>query len=180
MTRTNAPMTRRTFLRNVSVAAGVAATPAVATARRPPQVVGTGRIMRNLDGKTIPSPSDFGFSADGEGGTFVCSMFGPGTGGFKGCTIMTVQGIVTPSSLQLFRSTGSFSGKVAVFALPDVFTQSGPYLSLGDLDFQVFFELGGAGKATMILHIPSVTDAVGGDTGGIVEFGRIERKRIRV
>jgi hypothetical protein len=32
----------------------------------------------------------------------------------------------------------------------------------------------------MILHIPSVTDAVGGDTGGIVEFGRIERKRIRV
>ena len=179
MTRPNPPVTRRAFLRNVGVAAGVAVAPAVATARRPPQVVGTGRIMRHLEGKTIPSPSDFGFSADREGGTFVCSMFGPATGGFKGCTIMTVEGVVTPSSLQLFRSSGSFSGKIAVFALPDVFTQSGPYLSLADLDFQVLFELGGAGKATMILKIPSVTAAVGGDTGGIVEFGRIDRKRIR-
>ena len=33
--------------------------------------------------------------ADREGGTFVCSMFGPDTGGFKGCNIMTVQGRVT-------------------------------------------------------------------------------------
>ncbi len=171
---------RRAFLRGA--AAGLAGASALralpAAAARGPQIVGTGRIGRNLEGKTIPSPSDFGFGAHSGGGQFVCSMFGPETGGFKGCTLMTVEGIITPNSLQIFRGSATFSGTVSVFVFPDVFS-GGPYLNLGGLAMQVTVQLGGPGKATMILHIPSVTDAVGGDTGGIVEVGRIERQRVR-
>ena len=177
-------ISRRTFLRGAAAGTvatiGAGAALPVSAATRGPQIVGTGRITKNLPGKTIPSPSDFGFAADLHGGgTFVCSMFGPQTGGFKGCNLMTVQGVITPSSLQIFRGTATFSGKVSIFAIPDVFFNSGPYLSLGDIDIQVTVTLGGPGKASMILHIPAATDAVGGDTGGIVEFGRIERRRIR-
>jgi hypothetical protein len=161
------------------VAFGHAAAPSAAIGgRRQPQIVGSGRIGEPIPGKTIPSPSDFGFAADLAGGTFVCSMFGPETGGWKGCSLMTIEGIVTPSSLQLFRGTATFSGKVAIFVFPDVFT-GGPYLSLGDVDYQVTATLGGPGEASMILHIPAVTETVGGDTGGIVAIGRIARKRVR-
>jgi hypothetical protein len=177
------PISRRIFLQGA--AAGTAALglgtalPASAGSRNP-QIVGTGRISQNIPGKTIPSPSDFGFAADlHNGGTFVCSMFGPQTGGFKGCDLMTVQGVITAGSLQIFRNTATFSGKVSIFAIPDVFFNSGPYLNVGDQDIQVSVTLGGPGKATMILHIPAATAAVGGDTGGVVEFGRIDRKRIR-
>jgi hypothetical protein len=179
-----ARISRRTFLRGaaagtvVTLGAGTALPASAAT--RGPQIVGMGRIMRNIPGKTIPSPSDFGFAADRQGGgTFVCSMYGPQTGGFKGCTLMTIQGVITPNSLQIFRGTATFSGKVSVFAIPDVFFNSGPFLNAGDLDIQVTLTLGGPGKASMILHVPAATAAVGGDTGGIVEFGRIERRRIR-
>jgi hypothetical protein len=176
-------ITRRRFLQHAAAGTavlGLGSTVPASAARRSPQIVGTGRIMQNIVGKTVPSPSDFGFAADLEGGgTFVCSMFGPQTGGFKGCDIMTVQGVITPGSLQIFRGTATFSGKVSIFALPDVFFMSGPYLNVGDQDMQVTVTLGGPGKASMILHIPAATAAVGGDTGGIVEVGRIDRKRVR-
>src|SRR5438874_2281410 len=174
---------RRAFLRGAAVGiAGAGVLQALPVeAARGPQIVGTGRIGRNLEGKTIPSPSDFGFAADRDGGQFVCSMYGPGTGGFKGCNIMTVQGIITPSSLQIFRGSATFTGTVGIFASPDVFTFSGDILNLGNVPITVTVELGGPGKASMILHvdIPDVTHAVGGDTGGIVEVGRIEHRRVR-
>jgi len=173
---------RRAFIRGAAVGvAGAGLIQAIpARAARGPQIVGTGRIGKNI-AQTIPSPSDFGFAADREGGQFVCSMYGPGTGGFKGCNIMTVQGIITPSSLQIFRGSATFTGTVGIFASPDVFTNSGLILNLGNIPITVTVELGGPGKATMILHVdvPDVTHAVGGDTGGVVEVGRIERKRVR-
>jgi hypothetical protein len=181
-------ITRRTFLRGAAAGTvatlGVGAALPASAATRGPQIVGTGRIGDNIPGKTIPSPSDFGFAADRQGGgTFVCSMYGPETGGFKGCNLMTIEGVITPNSLQIFRGTATFSGKVSIFASPDVFSSPpesrGLILNLGDIDIQVTLVLGGPGKASMILHAPAVTAAVGGDTGGIVEFGRIERRRIR-
>lgn len=48
------------------------------------QLVGAGLIGGPIPGKTIDSPSDFGFAATRDGGTFVCSMAGPLPGGFKG------------------------------------------------------------------------------------------------
>lgn len=175
-------ITRRSLLRgavaSTVIGLGAATAPSVAAAGRGAQIVGSGRIGRSVEGKTIPSPSDFGFTADLVGGMFVCSMYGPETGGFRGCTLMTVEGIVTPNSFQLFRGTATFSGLVAIFVFPDVFT-GGPYLNLGGVAFQVSVVLGGPGKASMVLHMPAVVDALGGDTGGIVEFGRIERRRVR-
>jgi hypothetical protein len=187
-------VSRRTFLRQAALGAAVGVgtrilRPPVAAARgKGPQLYGVGRIGRNLDGVTIPSPSDFGFTADASGGNFVCSMFGavlgatglgaPGTGGFKGCNIMTVQGLVVPGSVQVHRGTASFAIEVSIFAQPDVFTFSGPILNIGPLPGTIQVKLGGPGKATMVMHIPAVTEAVGGDTGGIVEFGRIEKRRV--
>jgi hypothetical protein len=172
-------ITRRAFVGQSLVwSAGLAGARVEAAGGKGPQIYGTGRIGPNLPGKTIPSPSDFGFAGDPDGGSFVCSMYGPQTGGFKGCNLMTVEGIITPGSVQAFKRTATFSGKVSVFVFPDVFS-GGPYLNLGDLDMTVTLELGGPGKASMILHIPAVAGALGGDTGGIVQFGRIDRKRIR-
>ncbi len=48
------------------------------------QLVGGGLIGGPIPGKTIDSPSDFGFAVTHDSGTFVCSMAGPLTGGFKG------------------------------------------------------------------------------------------------
>ncbi len=48
------------------------------------QLVGGGLIGRPMPGKTIDSPSDFGFAVTSDGGTFVYSMAEPLTGGFKG------------------------------------------------------------------------------------------------
>ena len=174
-------ITRRGLLGQMTLAAALAAAgvrPAGARTRGP-QIYGVGRIGDPLAGRTIPGPSDFGFTVDPDGGTFVCSMFGE-TGGFKGCNIMTVQGGVTPRSLQIFRGTATFAGKVDIFVQPDVFVNFGePFLSLADLDFQVEAKLGGPGKASMLLRIPATTEAVGGDTGGVLQFGRIERRRVR-
>jgi len=190
-------LSRRRFLRDTALGAAVGFGAHALGARdveartTGPQIVGTGRIQQNLEGVTIPSPSDFGFSASAEGGAFVCSMYGnfigqtglglgaPGTGGFKGCNIMTVQGLVVPNTLQIHRGTASFSIKVGIFASPDVFTGSGDLiLNIGAVDGTIQVKLGGPHKATMVMHIPDVTAAVGGDTGGILEFGRIERRRI--
>jgi len=173
-------ITRRVLLGQMTIAAALAAAARPAAARSGgPQIYGVGRVGDPIPGKTIPGPSDFGFTVDPDGGTFVCSMFGE-TGGFKGCNIMTVQGGVTPRSLQIFRGTATFAGKVDIFVQPDVFVNIGdPFLSLADLDFQVEAKLGGPGKASMILRIPAATPAVGGDTGGVLQFGRIERRRVR-
>jgi len=173
-------LTRRALLRQAGIVAALTAVARPSEARRgDPQIYGVGRIGDPIAGRTIPGPSDFGFTVDPQGGTFVCSMFGE-TGGFKGCNIMTVQGGVTPRSLQIFRGTATFSGKVDIFVQPDVFVNIGdPFLSLADLDFQVEAKLGGPGKASMILTIPAATPAVGGDTGGVLQFGRIERRRVR-
>jgi len=47
------------------------------------QLVGAGLIGNPVPGKTITSPSDFGFAVTANGGPFVCSMVGPLTGGFR-------------------------------------------------------------------------------------------------
>jgi hypothetical protein len=177
-------LTRRTFVRGTLTGAVAAAATGrlgdAEAATRGPQIAGSGRIHDPLPGVTIPSPSDFGFAVDANGGTFVCSMFGPGTGGFKGCDAMTVEGVVTPGSLQIHRGTATFSGKVSVLVAPDVFFGTGaPVVTAADQDFTVTVQLGGPGRATMVLHIPSATAVVGGDTGGVVAFGRIEKRRIR-
>src|SRR5262245_60115736 len=87
---------RRQLLRHASAGAalGIAGLPGreAVAAVRGPRIVGSGRISGTaVEGRTIPSPSDFGFAADQGGGLFVCSMFGPETGGFRGCSIMTVE-----------------------------------------------------------------------------------------
>jgi hypothetical protein len=173
-------ITRRVLLQRAAIVAAMSALPRPAEARnRGPQIYGVGRVGDPIPDRTIPGPSDFGFTVDPDGGTFVCSMFGE-TGGFKGCNIMTVQGGVTPRSLQIFRGTATFSGKVDIFVQPDVFVNIGePFLSLADLDFHVEAKLGGPGVASMILVVPAATAAVGGDTGGVLQFGRIERRRVR-
>jgi len=173
-------VTRRALLRRAAVAAAMSAVVTPGEARTGgPQIYGVGRIGDPIPGRTIPGPSDFGFTVDPEGGTFVCSMFGE-TAGFKGCNIMTVQGGITARSLQIFKGTATFSGKVDIFVQPDVFVNIGqPFLTLADLDFQVEARLGGPGTASMVLHIPAATAAVGGDTGGMLRFGRIERRRVR-
>jgi hypothetical protein len=144
------------------------------------QLAGVGRITEPLPGLTIPSPSDFGFTVDPSGGTFLCSMFGPETGGFRGCNLMTVEGVVTPGSLQeASEGIAIFSGLVDIFVFPDVFT-NGPFLLLTDKEYTAAVRLGGPGEAAMVLHIPAVAPTLGGNTGGIVAFGRIERTIVRL
>ena len=173
------PLTRRTVLRGTTASLALAASRGYAAKGRL-AVVGMGRIHDPLEGATVPSPSDFGFAADEDGGTFVCSMFGPETGGFRGCNLMTVQGVVTPNTITIQRGVVSFSGKVDVFVFPDVFSDPpGPYLNAAANDFTVIAQFGGPGKATMILKIPFATAAIGGDTGGFVQVGRIKRARVR-
>jgi hypothetical protein len=172
------PLSRRGFIA-LAGAAGLAA-PRLARAARGVQVVGAGRIGAHLPGITVPSPSDFSFACDAEGGLFLCSMFGPDVGGWKGCELMTLQGRVTPGTLAIRRGTATFSGEFSMFVFPDVFSDPpGPYLSAAAVQFTVNAVIGGPGTARMILHVPAVTETLGGDTGGIVELGRIERRRIR-
>jgi hypothetical protein len=141
--------------------------------------VGGGRIQEPLEA-TVASPSDFMFAADEQGGTFLCSMYGPETGGFLGCSLMTVQGVVTPGSIQIKRGLVTFAGKVDVFLFPNVLvTPPEPFSNTAAHDFTVIARLGGPGKASMILKIPDVTAAIGGDTGGILRYGRIMRSRAR-
>src|SRR5262245_27763048 len=113
---------RRRFL---TVAGGTLAAFAVAppgyAARGRVSAVGGGRIQEPLEGATVPSPSDFMFAADEQGGTFLCSMYGPDTGGFRGCNLMTVQGIVSPGTIDIKRGLVTFAGKVDIFLFPNVF-----------------------------------------------------------
>lgn len=175
-------ITRRRFL---ALAAAAAAAPQVvprsargATSRI--EIHGTGRVREPIPGVTVPSPSDFGFSVDATGGYFLCSMFGPETGGFLGCQLMTVQGVVTPGSLEVRRGAAIFSGRLDIFLFPNVFTTPPePWLLAAANDFTVNVVLGGRGKGRLVLHIPAVTEAIGGDTGGVLDRGLIARRRRR-
>src|SRR3989442_3888724 len=55
---------------------------------REASVIGAGRIGNPIQGTTIPSASDFGFAVSGRGGTFVCSIAGPGTSGVSGIRVI--------------------------------------------------------------------------------------------
>lgn len=143
-------------------------------------VLGSGRVGEPLPGVTVPSPSDFSFAADEKGGFFLCSMFGPETGGFLGCNLMTVQGVVAPGTIEIRRGIVTFSGKVDIFLFPNIFIEPpGPYLNAAANDFTAIARLGGPGKASLVLRIPVATANVGGDTGGVLRYGRISRVRIR-
>ncbi len=122
-------------------------------------------------GKTINSPSDIGFAVSPDGGTFVCSMAGPLTGGFKGLTIMTVEGPVTKGSLKVRGATASFSGTATVVLVPGLNKE--PVQVLNNVPFMATVSFGGPGKGWLILKVPSFTKTLGGDTGGVLKLGNI-------
>src|SRR2546428_10890938 len=68
---------------------------------REASVVGAGRIGNPIRGTTIPSASDFGFAVSERGGTFGCSMAGPGNGGFAGVPALLVRGPGPPRRPEL-------------------------------------------------------------------------------
>jgi hypothetical protein len=135
------------------------------------QLVGGGLIGSPIPGKTIDSPSDFGFAVTPDGGTFVCSMAGPLTGGFKGFKVMTVEGPVAKGSLSVHGSTASFGGNATVVLAPGM--QKEPVQILADVPFTVTVGLGGPGKGWLMMHVPQFTKALGGDSGGMVKAGSI-------
>ena len=138
-------------------------------------VVGAGRIGNPIQGRTIRSASDFGFAVSERGGTFVCSMAGPETGGFAGFRVMLVEGPVTPGSLEIHERDVSFSGFATIALIPGL--NGASQTVLDGIPYAVFARPGPARRARMILSIPAFTQALGGDTGGIVAQGdiRIER-----
>src|SRR5262245_58389333 len=169
-------LTRRRLLQGTAAGAALLSTGSTYAARGRLAVVGSGRVQEPIAGVTVPSPSDFSFAADEQGGFFLCSMFGPETGGFLGCNLMTVQGVVTPGKIEIRRGVVTFSGKVDIFLFPNIFlTPPGPYLNAAANDFTAIARLGGPGKASLVLKIPVATANVGGDTGGILRYGRIIR-----
>jgi len=135
------------------------------------QVVGGGLIGNPIPGKTIDSPSDFGFAVTREGGTFVCSMAGPLTGGFKGLKVMTVEGPVNKGSLKIMGTTATLSGKATVVLVPGM--QKEPVQILNDVPFTVAVGMGGPGKGWLMMKVPAFTKVLGGDTGGMVKIGSI-------
>lgn len=141
----------------------------------PVELVGGGLIGNPIAGKTINSPSDFGFAVTATGGTFVCSMAGPLTGGFKGLKVMTVEGPVTAGSLKIRGRTASFSGKATVILVPGM--DNSAVQILASVPFTVTVGLGGRGKGWLIMKVPQFTKVLGGDTGGIVKIGSIRVER---
>jgi hypothetical protein len=139
------------------------------------QLVGAGLIGDPIAGKTINSPSDFGFAAAENGGTFVCSMAGPLTGGFKGFVVMTVEGPVTQGSLKMQGTTATFSGTATVVLVPGM--KKEPVQILSNIAFAVTVGLGGPGKAWLMMKVPAFTQALGGDTGGVVKAGGIRLEK---
>jgi hypothetical protein len=134
-------------------------------------VVGAGRISAPIHGETIPSASDFGFAVDDHGGTFVCSMAGPETGGFAGFRVMLVEGPVSRGSLEVHDRNISFSGFATVALIPGM--NGASQTVLDGVPYSVTARAGSAKRARMILNIPAFTQALGGDTGGIVSQGDI-------
>jgi len=139
------------------------------------QVVGAGLIGRPIMQKTIPSPSDFGFAVTPDGGTFVCSMAGPLTGGFKGLTAMLVEGPVDRASLAITGTTARFSGKATVVLVPGMNKE--PVQVINDVPFTVTVRFGGPGNGWLMMNVPAFTKTLGGDTGGILKLGRINMER---
>lgn len=139
------------------------------------QVVGAGLISHPIKGKTISSASDFGFAVNRTGGTFLCSMAGPLTGGFKGLKVMTVEGPVTAGSLKISGRTASFSGKATVILVPGL--DNSAVQLMNGIAFTVSVRTGGAGVAWLTMKVPAFTKVLGGDTGGIVKIGSIRVER---
>jgi hypothetical protein len=142
-----------------------------AGAGRDASVMGAGRIGDPIPDVTISSASDFGFAVGDGGGTFVCSMGGPETGGFAGFRVMTVEGPVAPGSLQVRGRLISFSGQATVVLIPGL--QGASHTVLDNIDYTVTARTGKDNQAEMVLQIPAFTQALGGDTGGIVVQGGI-------
>lgn len=139
------------------------------------QLVGAGLISHPIKGKTISSASDFGFAVNAAGGTFLCSMAGPLTGGFKGLKVMTVEGPVTAGSLKIRGRTASFSGRATVILVPGMDNSAVQIMS--SVPFTVTVRTGGAGNAWLTMKVPQFTKLLGGDTGGIVKIGSIRVER---
>ncbi|MGQ0551404.1 MAG: hypothetical protein ACT4PY_17225 [Armatimonadota bacterium] len=139
------------------------------------QLVGAGLIGAPISGKTIDSASDFGFAVTRDGGTFVCSMAGPLTGGFKGLKVMTVEGPVDRGSLKFMGNTATFTGKATVVLVPGM--QKEPVQILNDVPFTVNVGLGGPGKGWLRMTVPAFTKTLGGDTGGTLKIGSISTAR---
>ena len=142
---------------------------------REASVIGTGRIGNPIQGTTIPSASDFGFAVSGRSGTFVCSMAGPETGGFAGFRVMLVEGPVTPGSLEIHGRDVSFSGFATIALIPGM--NGASQTVLDGVPYTVSARPGPAGRARMILNIAAFTQALGGDTGGVVAQGTIRIER---
>src|SRR5262245_64470423 len=120
-------LTRRRFLHGAASSAALLSVAPAYAARGKLAAFGSGQVQEPIAGVTVPSPSDFSFAADEQGGFFLCSMFGPETGGFLGCNLMTVQGVVTPGTIEIRRGVVTFSGKVDIFLFPNIFlTPPGP------------------------------------------------------
>lgn len=139
------------------------------------QLVGAGLIEHPIAGRTINSASDFGFAVTTAGGTFVCSMAGPLTGGFKGLKVMTVEGPVTKGSLKVQGNRATFRGSATVILVPGMNKESVQIIS--NVPFSVTVGLGGAGKAWLEMQVPSFTQMLGGNTGGVVKIGSIRVER---
>jgi hypothetical protein len=145
--------------------------PQVAAAGQSSELTGSGQIGAPVIGRTITSPSDIGFAVTSSGGYFLCSMSGPVTGGFMGLTVMDVEGPVTPHSLLIRADRASFSGNATITLVPGMGGQ--PVQVLNNVAFTVAVGLGGPGKGNLVLTIPAFTRALGGDTGGVLNIGRI-------
>jgi hypothetical protein len=139
------------------------------------QLVGAGLIEHPISGRTISSASDFGFAVTTSGGTFVCSMAGPLTGGFKGLKVMTVEGPVTKGTLKVQRNGATFTGRATVVLVPGMNKESVQIIS--NVPYSVTVGLGGAGKAWLEMRVPSFTKVLGGNTGGVVKMGSIRVER---
>jgi hypothetical protein len=135
------------------------------------QLVGGALIGDPIPGKTIPSTSDVGFAVTSDGGTFVCSMAGPLTGGFKGLKVMTVEGPVTKGSLIVKGQMATFKGSATVVLAPGM--DKKPVQILSDVPFMVTVGTGGPGKGWLLMDVPAFTKTLGGDTGGYVKIGHI-------
>ena len=168
----NTPLTRGSVMSGLC-AVIVLTSVWVAGARETPKpsVVGGGRIGTQIPGETIPSPSDFGFAVNEDGGTFVCSMAGPETGGFAGFQVMLVEGPVAAKTLRVSGRHVSFAGKATVVLIPGM--NGASQTVLNGIPYSVSTRTGTSGTAAMILSIPAFTQALGGDTGGIVRQGAI-------
>src|SRR5258708_4606321 len=118
-------------------------------------VMGTGRMGDPIQDVTISSASDFGFAVSDGGGTFVCSMGGPETGGFAGFRVMTVEGPVAPGSLQVRGRLISFSGQATVVLIPGM--QGASHTGLDNIDYKDPPRTGNDNQAQRGLNNPALT-----------------------